>query len=392
MSLNSMKNRRGALTLTVAAVGLSAALGLSGCAAPSATDGPTEGDVSAEFLEKVDSLWQDATGPVEPPSQDAGPALTAGASIGAACLGSQITACVQWWEQVEAVGALIGWTVTQYDGKIDPVVWNAELTRAANAGHDGILVFGGVPSLSAEGLAAIAEAGVPLVGMTSDDPEGVQALSSRLDGGIADDNFEIGYLQGVAAYKIGEGIVHAIGGYDGSEISVARQSGFESFVDECKAAGGDCWAELRPTDTAQMFTQIEQYCPSLAQVNPDFNVMVSQVDDITAICVDAVKQAGLLKQGDFGVGVDFNSISAQRIAPDSDFLASVAVPYPSGAWEGVDELNRLINGDGPLADRAWVKRIFYPGNIDTIDTSSDEPWDVQLFEPEERYSTLWALN
>lgn len=392
MSLNSMKNRRGRFALSAAAIGLAAALGLSGCAAPSATDEPTEGAVSAAFLEKVDSLWQDATGPVEAPTQDAGPELTAGASIGAACLGSQITACVQWWEQVEAVASLIGWNVTQYDGKIDVVVWNAELTRAANAGHDGILIFGGVPSLSAEGLAAIADAGVPLVGMTSDDPDGVQALSSRLDGGIADDNFEIGYLQGVAAYKIGEGVVHAIGGYDGSEISVARQSGFEAFVDECKAAGGDCWAELRPTDTAQMFTQIEQYCPSLAQVNPDFNVMVSQVDDITAICVDAVKQAGLLKEGDFGVGVDFNSIATERIAPDSDFLASVAVPYSSGAWEGVDELNRLISGEGVLEDRPWVKRIFYPGNIDTIDTSSDEPWDVQLFTPEERYSALWALN
>jgi ABC-type sugar transport system substrate-binding protein len=355
---------------------------------------PAQVDSLAAFQKEVADRWTEATGPVEGFDHAQGPALLKGKSVGAACLGSQITACVQWWEQVEEIGTLIGWDVTTYDGKIDVAVWNEQLTRMAGAGHDGLLIFGGLPSLSAEGYNAIKASGLPLVGMTSDDPEGVPTLKSRLDGGIANDNYEIGYLQGIAAFTLGKGKVHAIGGYDGSEISVAREKGFQAFIDKCVAAGGDCWAKLRPTDTAQMFTQIETFCPSLAQSNPDFNVMISQVDDITAICVDAIKAAGLVKDGDFGIGVDYNAIGSAQIATTDVFQASVGIPYPSGAWQGVDELNRLLSGEDALGreNRPWPKRIFFDGNDDKFDQSSKQPWDVQLGNPKAFYSNLWGLK
>ena len=357
---------------------------------------PADGgdDPLAAFEAQVQAQWEEATGPVDGFEHAEGPPLLESQSVGAACLGSQITACVEWWGQMEAIGDLIGWEVETYDGQIDLAVWNEQMTRMAEAGHDGLAVFGGIPSLSAEGFAAIEASGLPLVGMTSDDPEGVTALSSRLDGGIENDNFEVGYLQGIAAYILGEGKVHAIGGYDGSEISVAREAGFQAFIDECAAAGGDCWAELRPTDTAEMFTQIETFCPSLAQTNPDFNVMISQVDDITAICIDAIEAAGLLKDGDIGIGVDYNSIGVERIAEGDVFVASIAIPYFSGAWQGVDELNRLLSGEDALdrEGRPWPKRIFYDGNDDAVDPGSDQPWDVQLGDPEGFYSGFWGLN
>jgi ribose transport system substrate-binding protein len=363
---------------------------------PTATDAatPDAGDPLATFEDSVAARWAEATSPLDSFEHEAGPPLQASASIGGACLGSQITACVQWWEQLEAIGKLVGWDVATYDGQIDVPVWNEQLTRAAEAGHDGIAVFGGIPSLSAEGLAAIDETGLPVVGMTSEDPDGVTAIISELDTTIESDNIDIGYLQGVAAYSIGEGKVHAIGGYDGSEISQARQQGLLNFIDECKAAGGDCWAELRTTDTAEMFTQIETFCPSLAQVHPDFNLMVSQVDDITAICIDAVDAAGLLKDGDFGIGVDFNSIAVERIGAGTPFAASVAVPYSSGAWQAIDEINRVLAGQEPLGpeNRPWPKRVFYAGNIDLIDATSDVPWDVQLIDPAAFYSELWGLS
>ncbi len=361
----------------------------------SSSDETETGESLAAFEDKVAEAWTEATGPIEAFEHEVGPPLAEGASIGAACLGSQITACVQWWNEMEVAADLVGWDVTLYDGQIDVTVWNEQLTRAAEAGHDGIAIFGGIPSLSSEGVAAIEEAGIPLVGMTTDDPEGVSAVASRLDGGIEQDNFEIGYLQGVAAYTLGSGKVHAIGGYDGSEISVAREAGWQAFIDECAEAGGDCWSELRPTDTAEMFTQIETFCPSLAQANPDFNVMVSQVDDITAICIDAIEAAGLLKDGDFGIGVDFNAIGVERISSANNVLrASVAVPYFSGAWQGIDELNRLIAGQAPLDNegRPWPKRVFFQGNVDLVDTSSDTPWDVQLADPKSYYSESWGLN
>lgn len=348
----------------------------------------------SEFEAKVDAAWNKATlgGGVTGVKGSGTLHDKKDVSIGAACLGSQITACVQWWEQLQRIGKLIGWTITEYDGKLDVPTWNEQLTRAAEAGHDGILTFGGVPSISGQGLTAIANANVPVVGMTSDSPEGVDALDSRLDGGIQKDNFEVGYLQGVAAYKLGKGKVHAIGGYDGSEISVARREGFEAFIKECQEAGGDCWAKLRQTDTAQMFQQIGQYCASLALANPDLNVLTTQVDDLTAICVDEVKSAGLLPEGAFGIGVDFNSIGVERISEGTNFLASIAVPYPSGAWQGIDELSRLLKGEGSLEGRPWAKGIFHPGNLDLIDKASDKPWDVQLFKPEAVFSESWGVK
>lgn len=351
-------------------------------------------DALADFQATVDKAWDEAAlqAGVAGMSNAGSVSLMPGKSIGAACLGSQITACVQWWAELQEIAKLTGWTVTEYDGKIDVATWNEQLTRAAEAGHDGILTFGAIPSISGQGLGAIAAKGLPTVGMTSDDPEGVPTFANRLDGGIRQDNFEVGYLQGVAAYKLGNGKLHAIGGYDGSEISVARREGFESFVAECVAAGGDCKANLRQTDTAQMFQQIGQYCSSLALANPGFNVMITQVDDLTAICVDEIKTAGLLPEGAFGVGVDFNTIGVARIAEGTNFLASVAAPYPSGAWQGIDELNRIMSGQAASTDRLWVKGIFHPGNIGSIDTASGAAWDVQLFNPAAVYSEVWGLK
>ena len=351
-------------------------------------------DALADFLAKADTAWDQAAlqAGVAGVSNAGSVALLPEKSIGAACLGSQITACVQWWAELQQIATLTGWTVTEYDGKIDVATWNEQLTRAAEAGHDGILTFGAIPSISGQGLAAIAAKGLPVVGMTSDDPEGVPTFTTLLDGGIRQDNFEVGYLQGVAAYKLGKGKLHAIGGYDGSEISVARREGFESFVAECAAAGGDCQANLRQTDTAQMFQQIGQYCSSLALANPGFNVMITQVDDLTAICVDEIKTAGLLTDGAFGVGVDFNTIGVARISEGTNFLASVAAPYPSGAYQGIDELNRIMSGQAPSTDRLWVKGIFHPGNIGAIDAASGAAWDVQLFNPAAVYSEVWGLK
>lgn len=351
-------------------------------------------DALADFQAKVDTAWGAAAleaGVVGMSNAGSVPLLP-GKSIGAACLGSQITACVQWWAELQQIAKLTGWTVTEYDGKIDVATWNEQLTRAAEAGHDGILTFGAIPSISGQGLGAIAAKGLPVVGMTSDDPEGVPTFATRLDGGIRQDNFEVGYLQGVAAYKLGKGKLNAIGGYDGSEISVARREGFESFIAECVAAGGDCKANLRQTDTAQMFQQIGQYCSSLALANPGFNVMITQVDDLTAICVDEIKTAGLLPEGAFGVGVDFNTIGVARISEGTNFLASVAAPYPSGAWQGIDELNRIMSGQAPSTDRLWVKGIFHPGNIGLIDAASGAAWDVQLFNPAAVYGEIWGLK
>ena len=351
-------------------------------------------DALADFLAKADTAWDQAAlqAGVAGVSNAGSVALLPEKSIGAACLGSQITACVQWWAELQQIATLTGWTVTEYDGKIDVATWNEQLTRAAEAGHDGILTFGAIPSISGQGLAAIAAKGLPVVGMTSDDPEGVPTFTTLLDGGIRQDNFEVGYLQGVAAYKLGKGKLHAIGGYDGSEISVARREGFESFVAECATAGGDCQANLRQTDTAQMFQQIGQYCSSLALANPGFNVMITQVDDLTAICVDEIKTAGLLTDGAFGVGVDFNTIGVARISEGTNFLASVAAPYPSGAYQGIDELNRIMSGQAPSTDRLWVKGIFHPGNIGAIDAASGAAWDVQLFNPAAVYSEVWGLK
>ena len=351
-------------------------------------------DALSDFEAKVEAQWNAATlTEIEEGVSNLGSvALKDGASVGAACLGSQITACVQWWAQLQAIADLTGWTVTEYDGKIDVSTWNEQLTRAAQAGHDGILTFGAIPSISGQGLAAIEASGLPAVGMTSDDPDGVASLNSRLDGGIYADNYEVGYLQGVAAYTLGNGVVHAIGGFDGSEISVARREGFEAFVAECEAAGGDCWSNLRQTDTAQMFQQIGPYCSSLALANPGFNILITQVDDLTALCIDEVKGAGLLSDDVIGIGVDFNAVGVARIAEGEHFQASVAAPYFSGAWQGVDELNRLMTGGSALDGRAWVKGIFHPGNVSLIDTDSEEPWDVQLFEPAQAYSAAWGVE
>jgi hypothetical protein len=132
-----------------------------------------------------------------------------------------------------------------------------------------------------------------------------------------------------------------------------------------------------------MFQQIGQYCSSLALANPGCNVMITQVDDLTAICVDEVKAAGLLAEGAFGVA---------RIAEGNNVLASVAAPYSSGAWQGIDGMHRIFSGQAASTDRLWVKGIFHPGNIGAIDAAAGAAWDVQMFNPSTVYSKVGGLR
>ncbi len=83
-------------------------------------------DAMADFQARVEKTWAGAAlqAGAAGMSNTGSVPLLPGKSIGAACLGSQITACVQWWAELQQIAKLTGWTVTEYDGKIDVGTWN----------------------------------------------------------------------------------------------------------------------------------------------------------------------------------------------------------------------------------------------------------------------------
>ncbi|GAA3885993.1 hypothetical protein GCM10022381_30150 [Leifsonia kafniensis] len=156
-----MKRNKFLATLALVSVG---AIALAGCSAETggATTDPSSSTASidlASFEQRVDA-WSTAPQPWAGP--DSTPTPPKGTKLAIVSCSGIVAGCAAQAAGAEEAAKALGWDVTVYDGKGDPVTQNQAVVQAVNSGVDAIILASTDRVLVQSGLALASERGIPV--------------------------------------------------------------------------------------------------------------------------------------------------------------------------------------------------------------------------------------
>jgi len=357
------------------------------------TAAPVSAEKLEEFNAKIDQLFQEYTGPMTSRPPAAGPEAVKGkkrlAYVGIfmaseACLNQDIA--------FKKATDILGWQYISFDAKADPVILNEVLQKAVAWDPDVITGLILHPIWGAEGYRFAKDAGIPVVTVaTWEEANNPGILASNVDGDTLQRQELAGYLTGVAAYKLGKGKAHiiAIASEPSDTIAHMRLMGLQKFVEESKAAGGDCELWFRQMPAAQFGEKSAPTAASLAQAHPSFNVVWGVGDFIAILAGDGLRSAGLMRPDVIGIGIDGNRETLDLIRQGGFMAASLGFPWYTAAWAQVDDANRILSGEEPIGiEHGFDMRLLWKGNLPP--EGEDKTWDALQFDPESFYRKLWG--
>lgn len=208
-----------------------------------------------------------------------------------------------WWKTLveggEAEAERIGATIELLDANGDTVRQNADVETLITKGVDVVIMNPNDPIGVGASVAALADAGIPLV-----------TVNSNLDGSlvpdmfcyVAEDQVYTGSLAGeVAANKAlekfgdsGEMKIVGIGGFPGDVLTDLR---FDGFMEGWESV----MADHLDVDTVKLDTKYGEWKPDkalapirdVATANPDLKIVYSMSDVMNGGVVSGLEQAGL---------------------------------------------------------------------------------------------------
>lgn len=358
-----MRTRCGS-NLGLAAIAVAALLLFaSGCGddgddgAASTSAGSTSGETStalAEFEKEVEAAVAEASSEdsAEPPTS--GPKAVPDKSIYIIACTMAAEGCVRPAAGMEAAAKDLGWEATVIDTQSAPDQAAAAFRKAIAAKADGIAINGFDATTLAGPIKLAQEAGLKVSATLVEDPDG------QYDSAIPPLKtlFEDGYTMGQMLYKLTDGKPHFVM-FTGDEFAVVRERrlGTEKFVEDCKAAGGDCEIlAQQPILSAELATGVPGLAVSVMRSHPDANAIWSGYDAAIPFLTQGLQQAGLTEKG-FIVGFDGNKSSIEVVHEGGFQKASMALPMEWMGYQSVDNLNRLFAGDEPVPLPPRVKLI-----------------------------------
>lgn len=244
----------------------------------------------------------------------------------------------------------LGWDITYINANTDVGQMNAAVQKAIAIGADGVITLSIDASVVQSALEQAHDAGIKLVGVAAANTDGetgiYDALVPNVGMGEAD-----GYLMGQQAYVKTDGHIHAVDmSAQGYGYIDARERGWNRFIKDCQAVGGDCTIEQTATFSAgEIVTSLPQLTASTVRSNPEWNVLWSGFDSGISFMEQGITQAGLNKEGAIAVGFDGNTPNLDEIRNDGFQEATMGLPTVCLGYAAVDNLNRLFAG-APLAD------------------------------------------
>jgi ribose transport system substrate-binding protein len=375
--------RRGAMLLTVFASAL-----LVACSSTSGTSsGPAAGGngsngssspaggaaaanacsgIVATAQAKVQSLRTDVTTwpslPATPPKPHA--------KIFVISISQQAGGAAQIAAAARSTGAVLGWDVTVVDGQDNPTVLNDGIQRAVTQKADGIMLDLVPAELVESSLAAAKAAGIPVVSVL----QGNQVTAT------SPVRYENGSVQ--AQELLGQDLAWAvIAKSDGKANVVIMENhvfalspptyvGMTSVLSKCaccKVVGiGTYAASDLGTDLAGITAATLARYPSANWVLTDFD----------AAALDAVQ--GVRQSGRTGVQVGSIGGDAANLAliRSGDIQSvDIAQPLPWFTWDGLYQLNRLMQGETTVPVTVPVK-LLDASNLPPAGQTWDGDFDV----------------
>jgi ribose transport system substrate-binding protein len=299
--------------------------------------------VDKDFAASVNSLT------VTPPTE--GPAPAAGKHIVVIPCSMAAEGCARQARAVMESAQSIGWKTTLIDPAGDNAKQAQAVQKAISIKADGIIlasidsafILGPLREARAAGIHVVAE---------GQDSEGLYEAIALTQKFYTDQ----GYMTGVAAYKLGDHKAHMILLEDNEFAGVRyRADGVKAFLNDCKAAGGDCAiAAAQEFLVSQVQNELPKQTAALVRQHADFNVLWAGYDFAMNFMVQGLQQADLASKG-FGVSFDANDANNEIIRQDGYQKATVGLPIEWMSYGMVDNMNRLISGQKPVDEGLRVK-------------------------------------
>jgi ribose transport system substrate-binding protein len=340
----------------------------------------------ATYQEVVD----EATAPVtEWSGPTSAPTPVEGKEIAVIECAAVVSGCVRQAEGVTQAAELLGWTVTVFDGKGDPVEWNKAATQAINSGADAIILAAADPVPMKSSLELAAE---------NDIPVGTTGVGVAAGNGVA---FDVGADYGYWGEALGSWIVADSQGsaqvLQTIDKEFASQNDIVAEMNEVIESCSGC--EVAATEqfvVTDIGNGLGQRIANSLQSNPDIDYVNGAFDSAAADMIPAIKNAGL--------GDRTKVVSCVGAPQNLGFVADGDVQQVDMVQDdiylgfaAVDQLNRIFAGEplwetpGESNDRLRYaqgapSKLLTAENVD----DPDSPW-VAENDYVAQYSKIWGV-
>lgn len=344
----------------------------------------TGGDGSLdEFNKMVDDLIADASAPQVglPPTE--GPPIKKDVKLFVVPCAMVAQGCADSALAVEEAAKAVGWDVTFIDPAGDPTKMNDAVTLAISQGADAFIATAIDGPTLAGSLSRAREAGLVAACFACYDPEGAFDYTEP----VQERNFDHGYLAMATLYiRTGRSLKVVMA--NGPEYGISaqengREFGARKFIEECKAALGDCElvAETEML-TANFGTSVPGQVVSVLRANPNANALWGFADPVLALVIPSIQQAGIEIEiaGVDPVGFNFDLIRAGKLQ-----RSSVAQPLSWIGYSLIDQVNRILSGQEMVPQNIKGKLI----TIDNVPANGAWNGDSDV---RPLYLKLWGIK
>lgn len=312
-----------------------------------------------DFNAKVDQLYAAGIAPQTATPPASGPKAVPGKTIVNIPCAMAAEGCARIARALQEGAAILGWKSIVIDPAGDPSKMADAVQKAISIRADAIFLTSVDSNVIKGALQQAEDAGIKIIGTASGDPEHMyDALPMNPDIFTED-----GYKMAATGYKMEGHKLHAIVMRDQDFYVVEnRTKGVLKFIDECKAAGGDCSiVAMQNFLVGDLATRLPQQTANLVRQHPDFNVLFPGYDAALNFMIQGLSMAGLTDNG-IGVGADANVANLEIIRNDGFQKASVGIPSEWIAYAGLDDLNRIFAGQKPV-DQGISTKILIKSNL-----------------------------
>lgn len=381
-----MVMKKGAAALAAAAL-VTGALA-AGCGSSSSTSGTSGGDDGTAKSGAVAQLEREAKAGVEALRRTqqltvptSGPKAASGKRVFVIPCSMAAEGCARPARAAMDAAKAIGWGATLIDPAGDPTKIADAINQAVAAKADGIMLQAIDAAAAGAALRKAKAAGVKVVAW------GAINQDNLIDQVVPEEKAftDSGYAMAQAAYREAGGHLHLIMMRDDEfRVTTKRAEGTMKFVDDCKAAGGDC-----SIVTTQNFliTNLSTTVPPMAvdtvRKNPNYTVLWGAYDAGLYPMNQALRQAGLTSKG-FSVGFDANVANLNDIREGRFQRFTVGSPAVHLGYAQVDALNRLFQGQ-PVVDEGVRLKLLDKGNA-----PREGAWDGDV-DVRPAYRKLWGI-
>lgn len=241
----------------------------------------------------------------------------------------------------------------------------------------------------AAALKSAKAAGIPVVELTSRDPELPDAKLKELGvSAIASFCYRCaGEQMAQAAVAAGDGNVDSVL-YNVPEIGVSALE-LDGYKSELESLCAECKVNVVDAPLAQWNNNLPSLTTSAIQSNPNVNFLAPLYDSMVPIITPALATA----QSDAKF-VTYNATEPvlEMLQKGEQVAGDVGGMNEWLGWATMDQIARLLTGNPPVADTKIPNRLFTSKNAANIDLGAAESTWYGNLDLAAEYETLWGLS